>query len=168
MALTVGTNSYLSRADADTYFSTHLLSDVWASFSDSQKDSGLVSATSQIDNTCTFIGFGISAAQALAWPRDGAEYLDPRTGRLTSPNEEPGGVPTRVTRATAELALHLLQNKSAYSGGEPTFDFIKVGPIELENSRGTSTDVAAMPPSVHSYLAPLLYRGKGNTWWRAN
>jgi hypothetical protein len=168
MTLSVGTNSYLSRADADAYFDTHVLSSVWTSFTGPQRDSGLASATAMIDDKFLFNGVTISALQGLAWPRQGADYLDPKTGRLTATNDEPGGVPRRVTRATAELAMHLLRNPSAGSG-EATFDRIKVGPIEIEDSRGAAGEVPDIPPVVYDLLVPLTaVSSRGNAWWRSN
>lgn len=44
MALTVGTNSWISRADADTYFEDHIGSAPWDALSDANKDKYLITA----------------------------------------------------------------------------------------------------------------------------
>lgn len=49
MALTVGTNSYINVADADTYFSERLFADVWTAATSTDKEKALIMATKVID-----------------------------------------------------------------------------------------------------------------------
>lgn len=54
MALTVGTNSWITRADADTYFSEKYGAGAWATLTDSVKDQLLISAFRWIQQQSKF------------------------------------------------------------------------------------------------------------------
>jgi hypothetical protein len=166
MALVVGTNSYVSRTDTDTYFSD-ILNSVWGSKSTAERDAALVTATGMIDNEYQFIGVSVSASQPLAWPRTGAAYAEPKTGRLTTTNDDE--VPARVILAVQAQAEHLLRNPDLLSDGDQTFERIKVGPIEIEDKMSNYSKPPKFPNSVRTLLDPLLVKGSAsNTWWRAN
>lgn len=175
MAITVGTNSYVSVADTDTYFTLNNLGATWPTATTGDKEKALVTATAMIDNNYQFIGVSVSASQALAWPRDGAEYMDPRTGRLTATNDTVMGagagstVPARVVRATQELAELVLVNGGDLSESEQTFERIKIGPIELEDSSASANKESLISPLISNLLAPLINpRSSSRAWWRAN
>lgn len=70
MALVVGTNSYASRADADTYFNDSLRKTEWAAYSGSTKDRGLIEATRVFERQ-VWAGSKEVGSQALAFPRTG-------------------------------------------------------------------------------------------------
>ena len=71
MTLTVGTNSYLSVADADSYWSARNDS-TWSGASTAAKEKALIEATQYIDGAYSFIGSIATSNQSLAWPRYGA------------------------------------------------------------------------------------------------
>lgn len=167
MALTIGTNCYVSRSAADSYFSDRIQSSSWSTASDTTKDAALITASSMIDNEYQFIGQAISASQGLAWPRGGAWYHEPKTGRQVDTNWQP--VPWRVAVAVQELAEHLIRNTLLLADGEQTFERIKVGSIELEDKSPDYKSQPRFPANVRSLLTPLLIIGStSNTWWRAN
>jgi hypothetical protein len=167
MTLIVGINSYVSVEDTDTYFELNNLGAVWPTADSSDKEKALVTATAMIDNDYQFIGVSVSDSQTLAWPRQGAVYLDPRTGRLTETNI--AVIPPRVVMAVQELAEHLLVNGGNTSQSEQTFERIKIGPIELEDSSANSNQTSKEFSVIRKLLKPLLStRASSNTWWRAN
>jgi len=158
MALAKGTNSYVTRDEANTYFTDRLDVAAWTSASDPQKDQSLVTATGILDQQ-QWSGTAISDSQALAFPRSGTFY-DPKLGYVAT---LPGTVPNRIIQATFELAYHLLNNDGLLDD-TGTVTSLSVGQINLE----IKTDPSKIPSSVKAIINPLLKRGGATTWWRAN
>ena len=153
MALAKGTNSYVTVAEADTYFSDRLLSSSWAGIADADKEKALVSATDLIDSKA-YLGTSIST---LAFPRNGY-YLDPVSGSYASMDP----VPNRVIDAVCLLALHLSQNPEVLSetGGVKS---LKVGSISLDLIK----EKRVIPGIVTTLLRPLMDKTSRN-WFRSN
>lgn len=168
MALVLNTNSYVTIADADTYFETRIDSAEWESADDETKEQALVTATQLIDER-HWIGAAVSSSQALAWPRKDAIYYDPRMGQqITIANDE---VPSQVKIAVYEQALHLVQNEDLIAQKVQTFESISVGSIRLTDSNGDVTKTSITPSIIIKPLRPLIRRdgiGMGGSWWRAN
>jgi len=158
MALAKGTNSYVTREEANTYFGDRLDVDAWTSASDSQKDQSLVTATQLLD-TMNWTGVAISDSQALAFPRSGT-YFDPKLGYTATLSET---VPTRIITATYELAYHLLNNDGLLDN-TGTVTSLGVGQISLE----IKSEASRIPQTVRSQIRPLLVNGGSGNWWRAN
>lgn len=89
--LVVGTNSYISIADAEEYFVVRLRSDTWYGATENEKAQALITATRQIDRLA-FRGVKKSSSQALAFPR--------------YPNSE---IPQRVKDAVCEEGFVILK-----------------------------------------------------------
>lgn len=70
MALVVGTNSYGSRAEADTYFADSLKADEWKVFTSKKKDQGLVEVTRILERE-NWLGEKEVPSQLLAFGRTG-------------------------------------------------------------------------------------------------
>jgi hypothetical protein len=68
MALTVGTDSYVTLTDANTYFTNRLYSDEWSAATDGDKEIALKMATRKIDMQ-PIIGRKASIDQTLQFPR---------------------------------------------------------------------------------------------------
>lgn len=105
--LVVGTNSYISIADADIYFACRIHSEVWSTATDDDKAKALISATRQIDRL-SFKGRKILTNQALAFPRYPQGYI-------CSSNIQPSisiDVPQKVKDATCEESYVLLKGIS--------------------------------------------------------
>jgi hypothetical protein len=168
MALVLNTNSYVTIAQADSYFETRIDSSEWESSDDETKEQALVTATQLIDER-HWIGAAVSSSQALAWPRKNAIYYDPRLGQqITIANNE---VPSQVKIAVYEQALHLVQNEDLIAQKIQTFESISVGSISLSDSNNDVTKTSITPSIILRPLRPLIRRdgiGMGGTWWRAN
>jgi len=168
MALVLNTNSYVTIADADTYFETRIDAAEWDSSNDETKEQALVTATQLIDER-HWIGAAVSSSQALAWPRKDAIYYDPRMGQqITVANDE---VPSQVKIAVYEQALHLVQNEDLLAQKTQTFESISVGSISLSDSNNDVTKTSITPSIIIKPLRPLIRRdgiGMGGSWWRAN
>ena len=168
MALVLNTNSYVSIADADTYFETRIDSANWVAATNEIKEQALVTATALIDDS-SWIGSAVSSSQALAWPRKNATYNDDRLGlQVTIADDE---TPSRVKTAVYEQALHLVDNEDVLVGQSQTFESISVGSISLSDSNGDTTRLPMKPSIVLKSLRPLIRKGSagmGAGWWRAN
>ncbi len=168
MALVLNTNSYVTIADADTYFETRIDSAEWVTSSDEIKEQALVTATQLIDDN-SWIGSAVSSSQALAWPRKNASYNDARLGLHISLAENE--VPSRVKTAVYEQALHLISNEDVLMGQSQTFESISVGSISISDSNGDTTRIPMRPSTALKPIRPLVLKGsmgQGASWWRAN
>ena len=116
-------NSYLTVADAQTYFDTRIGSDAWDDADSETQKALLVNATRMLDQSFAWNGEVASSTQALRFPRDYVyncdnELLDSDT------------IPTEIENATCEMLLFI----SDTSGGskDNSIKSAKVGSIEVE------------------------------------
>lgn len=165
MALVLGTNTYVTMVEADAYFSTRIDAGAWLNAQDDDQESALVTATLLLDEN-QFIGVAVSSTQSLAWPRKDAIYFDPKLGIEKSVTTET--YPKQIKMATYELALHLLTNENLLDNKTQTFERIKVGSIEIEDSTKDVLKIPVLPLRIKKLLSPLLVNGSGKQWWRAN
>lgn len=129
MALTVKTDSYLSVADADQYWSDRNNS-TWSAATTANKEKALREATQYLDGAFTFIGEITDTDQALAWPRAGVRVL---RGNFKHKFVDSTTIPQKIEHATAELALEALSERlkpSLSRGGMTKRE--KVDVIEIE------------------------------------
>ena len=124
MAIVVGTDSYISVAEADTYWANRNNS-VWADAATPDKEAALRESTVYLDGHYAWIGVIEDTDQVLGWPRTGAVDNEGRT--LSD-------VPTKVEDAEAELALQSLSGAlvPALSQDDVRTKKEKVGEIEVE------------------------------------
>ncbi len=90
MSAVVGTNSYITVAEADTYFSENYGYEAWDTCSD--KDGALVSATKQLDLMCAWYGSKSDPDQGIEFPR--------------APDADP--VPQEIKNAECEIAYSIV------------------------------------------------------------
>ncbi|MCK5606316.1 hypothetical protein KAR91_30730 [Candidatus Pacearchaeota archaeon] len=125
MTLTIGTNTYLSLADANQYFVDRSNSD-WSGDTEANRESALIKAVDYLDNQYNFKGAISDYDQLLAWPRAG---VTDNQGRIISTTE----YPPQLKNAQCELALRALSEdlfKDVSPGGQVVKQ--KVGPLETE------------------------------------
>lgn len=159
MALTKGSNSYVTVAEADAYFETRLDVAAWEDLTDeNQKAKALVTASMILDEL-EWTGVAISVDQSLAFPRNGS-YFDPKLGMCILLDSN---VPDRVIVATYELAYHLLNNDGLLDD-TGTVEDLQVGPVNLSKVRSAQK----IPSFVKRHINPLLLNRGANTWWRRN
>lgn len=156
MALEKGVNSYVTLAEAYTYFDGRLNSTAWDVAEDPIRTQALITATIFIDNM-SWKGNSLSPDQPLAFPQEG-EYFDPKLGL----NVPLSPVPKRIEQGVMELALHFLTNPDVakHTGGVTN---IQVGNIKLEDV----SKPVRIPNLVMSIVKPLM-ANQSSTWWRAN
>lgn len=103
MTVTVGTDTYISVATADSYWSARNNS-AWASASTAEKEKALREATQYIDGAYSFIGTQ-NIENVLAFPRFDVFV---RTGNFAGKSYDSNTIPPQVEQACAELALEAL------------------------------------------------------------
>ena len=143
-------HSYISVADATTYFENHSDPELWPNSQLDVKEGALRYATTTLDGMFKWTGEVFSLTQSLSWPRSDATDNEDRTIATNS-------VPERVRQATCELALlHISKplNENYDRGGDTKME--QVGPVRVEYFSGAS---------VEPYL-PILMRILGGlgTW----
>ena len=127
MTLTPGSDTYISVADADAYFTARDVAS-WPAATAQAREAALLQATVYLDGAYRFIGQIADTAQPLAWPRVGAIDGDGRSIE---------GIPDRLAHACAELALIALSNPLAppeHRGGRVTEE--KIGPLSVSYADG--------------------------------
>lgn len=121
-----GATSYISVEDADAIHEEALYGDDWLvpELDQNRKQRALMAATRMLDDLWRWRGQRATAAQGLDWPL----VMD------TVPVSVIKLFPDDIKRATAEVALWLIQNPPG-SGGAPvaaqTVEGVKLGPMEL-------------------------------------
>lgn len=102
-AVVAGADSYISLADANTYFTNHGSPSEWADATDAEKEAALRYAVQWIDSAFSWKGEVKDDDQVLDWPRAGV-YDDER--RLVASTS----IPQRVKDAQCEAALEHLKS----------------------------------------------------------
>jgi hypothetical protein len=109
IVFTVGTNAYLSLADADTYFASRVDHATWDAATAADKASALIEATSHIDAE-SWRGARAVSTQALAFPRaipSRAAFATPGVTARGSYSVQ-SSTPQAVKDATCEEAVAIL------------------------------------------------------------
>jgi len=152
ITITVGTNSYVSADDADTYMTNRGSPAAWTAASNDAKAAALIKATQYLDAVYSWRGCILSTAQALGWPR--SNVWDDEGRNVT-------GIPQRVKDATCELALEALSSDLLASkdrGGAVRRQ--KVGTLEVEYEPGAPSGKSF--PIVAGILRGLTAQGTGS------
>lgn len=153
MALVVGTNSYISVADATTYFEGSIDHDLWDAATNDTRERALISATRMMDRQ-DWLGSKYSSSQDLEWPRSGltdknGDSLDETT------------VPQQVLDATCELASALIDNPYLQDDTDSGSNIkkLKAGSAEIEFIRALS---GTRFPTIINELVGLWLSNSGS------
>jgi len=131
MAITVGTDSYISLADAESYFETRLHAGNRNEATDTDKEKALKHATRMIDDLFAWPGELTDEDQVLDWPR--SDVVDSEGRDIAS-----DAIPVPIENGTCEQALYLLGAIDPTT--EPDlikqgFSKAKLGPMEVETDK---------------------------------
>jgi hypothetical protein len=153
-------NSYVTLAQANTYFETVPDSSTWTSKTDDQKNRALISATGWLDGL-TYYGDRCTTTQALKWPRE--EFAVDGVDLACTL------IPTPIKNATYELARALANDTSAIinSTGTGLYEEVELGDLKVKynkssQSAGTINNVFDVYPWLQAYLGPYCQGGSGN------
>lgn len=149
--------SYISVADADTYF-TNRGNATWAALTTQQKEESLRKAADYMLQAygLRWSGVRVLDTQALDWPRYNVPRKDAAAMSYGQPFYDSHAVPAPVARACAELAVRasaadLSPDQAAQVKSET------VGPISVVYADGARQDT--FYKAVDQMLAPFLQGG---------
>ena len=153
-------NSYVTLAEANTYFETAPEESTWDDKSDDQKNRALISACRWID-TLNFLGDRCDNDQALKWPRNNY-HVDNVELVCTA-------IPKEIKYAQYELARALANDTDVITGNkgtDGTYEEVKLGDIEVKYNTdsqgvGTVNNVFDVYPWLESYLGAYCLGGSG-------
>ena len=153
-------NSYVTLAEANTYFETVPDSTQWDNKQDDKKNRALISATRWIDSF-VYYGDRCDDGQALKFPRnnyqvDGVELSCDL-------------IPQNIKYAQFELARALANDTDAITGTtgkDGNFSEVKLGDIQVKyntDSQGTGAinNILDVYPWLQSYLGAYMLGGAG-------
>ena len=154
-------NSYVTLAEANTYFETVPDSTTWDNKTDDQKKRALISATRWIDSL-NFYGDRCDEDQALKWPRNNYEVDDVELACTA--------IPKNIKYAEYELARALANETDAITGNkgtDGTYEEVKIGDMEVKYNTdsqgvGTINNVFDIYPWLQSYLGAYCLGGSGS------
>ena len=159
-------NSYVTLAEANTYFETVPSSTQWDNKTDDKKNRALIAATRWID-TLVYYGDRCDDDQALKFPRtnyqvDGVELACTL-------------IPQNIKYAQFELANALANDTDAITGSTGTdgnFEEVKLRDIQVKYntaSQGTGSinNILDVYPWLQSYLGAYMLGGAGSFQLRA-
>jgi len=154
-------NSYVTLAEANTYFETVPDSSTWDNKTDDQKNRALISATRWID-TLVFYGDRCDASQALKWPRN--NYHVDRVELTCS------AIPSDIKFAQYELARALANDTDAITGNtgdKGLYEEVELGDLKVKyntesQATGTVNNVFDIYPWLQSYLGAYCLGGSGS------
>ena len=154
-------NSYVTLAEANTYFETVPDSTAWDGKTGDQRNRALISATRWID-ALSFYGNRCTETQALKWPREDYK-VDGIALACTL-------IPEPIKTATYELANALANDTDAITGSTGTtgvYDEVKLGELQVKYKDSSTTsglinNVFDVYPWLQSYLGPYCMGGAGN------
>ena len=96
-------NSYISLADANTYWIDHGSPSEWDAATTTEKSAALMYATRWLDDNFDWYSYIYTYTQSLGWPRN--TYFDNENRQIDGAT-----VPQRIKDATCELALYHLKD----------------------------------------------------------
>ncbi len=154
-------NSYVTLAEANSYFETSPDDSTWTNKTDDQKNRALISATRWIDSL-NYYGDRCDEGQALKWPRNNLEVDDVEMVCTAIPNN--------IKYAQYELARALANDTDAITGNTGTAGVAKeveLGELKVKYSEaslatGTVNNVFDVYPWLQSYLGAYCLGGSGS------
>lgn len=152
MAITVGTDTYATLAEADAYGAARGWTD-WAALTDAAKELRLTDAAVYLDTSYTWKGIVASTAQPMAWPRGGV--ID-NEGR-----EIPSNVyPTRLKHAQIELA-RLASEALVATDTQGEVSSLTAGSVSVTFKDGQTVNEAAKYRPIDRLLTGLYVSRAG-------
>jgi hypothetical protein len=153
-------NSYVTLAEANTYFETVPSSATWDDKTDDQKNRSLISATRWIDSL-NFYGDRCDNDQALKWPRN--NYHVDNVELVCS------AIPADIKYATYELARALANDTDAVTGNTGTeglYEEVELGELKVKyntdsQATGSVNNIFDVYPWLQSYLGAFTLGGSG-------
>ena len=153
-------NSYVTLAEANTYFETVPDSSTWTNKTDDPKNRALIASTRWLDSF-VFYGDRCDSGQALKFPRNNYQVDGVELACST--------IPVNIKYAQYELARALANDSEAMTGNVGTdgnIEEVKLGDIQVKyntDSQGTGSvnNIMDKYPWLQSYLGAYMLGGAG-------
>lgn len=152
MALTVGTDTYATLAEANTYATARGWTD-WAALTDAAKELRLTEAAVYLDTSYSWKGSIASETQAMSWPRTGVKDLEGRT--IAS-----DAYPARLKDAQIELA-RLASTALVTNDAQGEVKSIQAGSVGITFKDAQNVNEAAKYRSIDRLLTGLYLSRAG-------
>lgn len=146
-------NTYISLADAETYFEGRANKSTWSDATDANKNIALVDAARQLDALVDWYGSRATEDQSMRWPRYGAYDRD---GWAFDSDE----IPTELQEAQCELAIAILAEDRTDDPDGIGLKRVKAGSVEVEFNSAVSKPVI---PTIIKRLIGHLGRFTGTS-----
>ena len=154
-------NSYVTLAEANTYFETVPDSANWINKTNDQKNRALISATRWID-ALSFYGNRCTETQALKWPRKDYKVDGIKLACTLSPEG--------IKVATYELARAFANDTDSITGTTGTtglYDEVEIGELKVKYKDSSTTpglvnNIFDLYPWLQTYLGPYCLGGATN------
>jgi hypothetical protein len=145
-------NSYVTQADATTYFGHRFDATEWTNASSDNRNIALMMATARLDQE-EYTGLRVDDDQRLKWPRYGV-YVD-------NVYQEETAVPRPIKEATYELALAFLKDSTLLADtGLEGFQSVKLGELDVTpRFRSGGTLPANVERLLRGLKTTLAYTG---------
>lgn len=130
-----GANTYISLADANTYFEGNVQASTWTAANDVNRAASLVHATRMLDQQVQWNGFRTFDSQPLQWPRQ--EVFDPDDAEGDDLDSEE--IPQWLKDVTCELAQVLLAGaREVEPDGQGIAEFELTGVLKVKFNEGSA------------------------------
>ena len=154
-------NSYVTLAEANTYFETVPDSTTWINKTNDQKNRALISATRWID-ALSFYGNRCTETQALKWPRKDYKVDGIKLACTL--------IPEGIKVATYELARAFANDTDSITGTTGTtglYDEVEIGELKVKYKDSSTTpglvnNIFDLYPWLQTYLGPYCLGGATN------
>lgn len=158
-------NSYVSRAEAQSYFDEHLYGSTWDDADEDSQTRALIMATRLLDTRFEWYGAVTDLTQKLLWPRIGVVKPGIAEGQTVSgigmmygepfaDTYDSDEIPDQIKWATCEYALALLTSNRTADSDLETYGVTSftAGPVSFTFAGATAKPV---PDAVAAYAARL-------------
>lgn len=135
MALVVGTNSYVTVAEADTYFGDRFGADDWLALTEEVKEQLLISAMPLLETYCDWSGEKTDDEQVLEFPRNGDTV-----------------VPQAIKNGQCELALAVNTAGGVTSSSSANLKVLKADTVQME----WMDNITKVQPYYNDYVISFL------------
>ena len=148
MTITVGTDTYVTLAEALAYAAARPALSSWADLTDPVREAALVEAAIYLDASYSWKGQITDDAQALSWPR--SDVID-KEGRVLDADTVPNAIKSaQIEYAALASAGALVENKTTGNVAS-----IKAGAVDIKFVNGQNVNEGQRFASVDRLLAGL-------------
>lgn len=150
----IDANSYVTRAEADAYFTDRMHSSAWTALGTEVKDQLLITSSQMLDWYINWKGDKTSTTQAMRWPRTGAIRPD---GTVIDDDV----IPPEVKVASYEQALANIEEDR--TGDDPLAGIGELRAASLKIKAGAEkpnqTNAKPVPSHIYRIVKDLYNQG---------